>query len=42
MELKGHNEIVCSILWNPNNNIVYTAGIDTFILIWDQVKRKNI
>lgn len=34
--LTGHQEIVCSAIWSPVNNYLYSGGIDTFILIWNE------
>lgn len=33
--LNDHKDIVYSVEFNPNNNYLYSGGIDNFILIWN-------
>ena len=35
MTLNGHIEIVYNVLWHPYQPLIFTSGIDNFIIVWN-------
>ena len=39
--LKGHEQEVCGLQWNPQKNTLASGGNDNLLLLWDNRRSEN-